>query len=117
MAGVAEAFRQRISIIMQTALPEGLGRLDYEHALTLNRVARFVLRDEDLMQLLTGANSDDGDLRLRRDGPGEVNDTHAGDLRDKDFAAVHLFEALDDEAHALLSGQPEAGHAVVGDGD
>ena len=56
-------------------------------------------------------------LGVRRDGFGKVNDFGAGNLRDEDFAAFHLFDAIHHKAHALIERKPEAGHAVIGDGD
>ena len=40
-----------------------------------------------------------------------------GILGTKTSPPVHLFDAADDEAHALIQGEPEAGHALVGDGE
>ncbi len=42
---------------------------------------------------------------------------HAGNLGDKDFAAVHTFDTAQDEMHSVFQREPEAGHAGIGDGD
>jgi hypothetical protein len=69
------------------------------------------------VQFLAGADADDFDLGFGGDGAGQVDNFGAGDFGDEDFAAFHLFDAGDDEVHALLEREPEAGHALVGDGD
>ena len=42
---------------------------------------------------------------------------HAGNLRNKNLAAVHLLQAADHKLHALLQSQPESRHARIGDRD
>ena len=46
---------------------------------------------------------------------GEIHDAHRRDLRHEDLAAVHPLKILEDEIHALLERDPEAGHLGVGD--
>src|SRR5208337_5670037 len=66
---------------------------------------------------LSGTNPDVRHLASGGDGLGQVQEAHAGNLGNKDLAAVHLIEAADHEVYALLQCQPKSGHTRVGDGD
>ena len=57
-----------------------------------------------------------GAIATRRDRRRQVHDTHAGDLRNKYLAAVHVLDRADDKPNSLLQRHPEARHADVGDG-
>ncbi len=69
------------------------------------------------MQLLSRTNPDGLHLASGGDGLREVQQPHAGDLGNKNLAAVHLLQAADHELHALLERQPESGHASIGNRD
>src|SRR5207249_3073217 len=92
-------------------------RLDHEHVAGLERIARFVFRQQHFVQLFSRPDADAVNLAVRTDRLGHIEQLHAGDLGDKDFATVHLLEAANHEAHALFERNPEARHAGIGDGD
>src|SRR5215207_2449600 len=69
------------------------------------------------MYFFTRTNTDDIQICFRRNRSCEVNYFRAGDLRDKDFSAFHLFDAIHHKADALLQREPEACHAIIGDCD
>ena len=101
IAGVAEAVGQTASRPPGAILPERVQRLDDEHIVELEGLPRFVFGQEDFVQLFAGADADGFDLALGRDRFDQIHDLHAWDLRDKNFASLHLLDALDDEAHRL----------------
>ncbi len=63
---------------------------------------RLIFRDEHLVQFLAGANADDLQGCIRSDGARQVGDLGAGDFGNKDFAAFHLLNAVNHEAHTLF---------------
>src|SRR5688572_32537513 len=69
------------------------------------------------MDFFTRTDADDVDLCIRDNRIGKVNDLGTGDLRHEDLAAFHLIDAAHHKADALLERQPEARHALIGDGN
>src|SRR5215471_1030344 len=98
-------------------LAEANYRLDHIHVVELVRLARFVPRDEDLVQFLAWAYPNVLDSALRRDRAREIHGPHARQLRYEDLPAHHLLDAAEDEVHTLLEREPESRHPLVGDRD
>src|ERR1700731_2202444 len=69
------------------------------------------------MQLLSRANPDSFNRASRRNRRGQIDQPHAGDLRDEYFAAMHLLDGANHETNSMLESQPETGHARIGDGN
>src|SRR6185437_16100495 len=69
------------------------------------------------MQLLARPYADALDLAVRSHRVGHINQLHAGDLGDENFAAMHLFEGADHETDPLIQGDPEARHSRIGERD
>ena len=90
---------------------------DDEAVVDLVGVARLVLGDEQLVQLLAGADADDLDLGVGRQRRRHVGDPHRRHARDERLAAAHARRRVDDELHGLIERDPEARHALVGDRD
>src|SRR6266850_1362911 len=117
VAGVAKAIRQGPSIHPVLALPPGMCRLDHVHAFDLHSIACFVLGHERFVKLLSRSNADGLDCAAGRNAFSQIDHLHARDLGHKDLAAVHLLQAEDHEADALIKRDPEAGHTRVGNRD
>src|SRR6185437_12280650 len=69
------------------------------------------------MQLLARPYADALDLAVRSHSVGHINQLHAGDLGDENFAAMHLFEGADHETDSLIKSDPEARHSGIGERD
>ena len=69
----------------------------------------------DFVEFFTGADADLADRQLRCHGAGQVHDADRGQLGHEDFAALHAPEVVQHEVHALLQGDPETRHPLVGD--
>src|ERR1700758_4444971 len=91
--------------------------LDDIHIFGFERVPRLVLGDQNFMQLLAGPYPDILDLATGRDSFRELCEIHAWNLRNKNLAAVHALEAVNNELYCALQDEPEAGHSWVSDGD
>src|SRR5208282_3722381 len=117
VARIPETFRKRLSVDPIFRLPPRMRRLNYEHTLSLERLSRLVFRDQHFVQLLSRTNPDVLDLASGRNRFRQVHQPHAGNLRNKNLAAVHLLQAADDKLHALLQRQPESSHSRIGDRD
>src|SRR6185369_872928 len=89
--------------------------LHNEKVVKLQRAPRLVFRNEHLVQLLAWADADDLVAALRRDRVRQVNESHAGELRDKNLAAAHDAERANDERDGLVQSDPEARHARICD--
>jgi hypothetical protein len=90
--------------------------IDDEMFVILQRVVRLGLRNHDFMQLLSGTDADHVQFAFRADGVRQIDDTHAGNLGDEYFAALHHGDAFEDEPDAVLDLEPEPGHVRIGDG-
>ena len=82
----------------------GIFRENNVFVLGLHRVPGLVARDHHFMQLFAGPNAGDLDLALGRQRLGQVQDLHAWNPRDEQFAAVHLLDGAKHESHALAPG-------------
>src|SRR5947207_15907528 len=69
------------------------------------------------MQLLAWPNADVIDFTFRRTRSRHNDQSHARDLSNKNLTAVHAFQAMNDEFHALLQCDPKSRHTRVGDGN
>src|ERR1700722_4162315 len=92
-------------------------RLNHVHVFGLERLPRFVIGDQDLVQLLSRTNPYVLNLAAGSYCLGEIQKSHAGNLRHKNLTAMHLFQASDYELNALFQSQPEARHTRIRDGD
>ena len=75
----------------------------------------FIFGEEDLVEFLAWADTDDLDVAVRRDDFRKISYSHTGDLGNKDLSAPHRLDAMSDESGALFKCQPEACHALVRD--
>src|SRR6266545_299019 len=116
IARVAEARRGPLAAFPALEAPRRVDGLDDEHPVELQRLAALVLRNEDLVELLAGADPDVLDQAPGRNRLDQIHDPHARDLGDEDLAAPHLLRAADGELDALLEPDPEARHGPVGHG-
>src|SRR6266550_2289788 len=114
VAGVAKTVRQSSPIHPVLTLPPGMRGLDHIHALHLHSIASLVLRYQCLMKLFSRPNADGFDCAAGCNAFSKVDHLHTRNLGNKDFAAMHLLQAADHEADALVKGDPEAGHTRVG---
>ena len=73
--------------------------------------------DQQLVQLLAGADADHVTGRAGCDRLGEIGHAHRRDLRDEHLAALHVLERVEHEIDGLGERDPEPGHALVGDRD
>src|SRR5208282_5028407 len=117
IARITEAFGKRLTIHPVFRLPPRMRRLNHIHIFCLKRLPRLVFRDQHLVQLLSRTNPDVLHLAAGSNGLGQVQQSHAGNLGDKNLAAVHLFQAADHKLHALFQRQPESSHARIGNRD
>src|SRR5437762_954089 len=69
------------------------------------------------MQLLAWPNADVIDFTFRRNRSRHIDQSHARDLRNKNLTAVHAFQAMNDEFHALLEGEPKSRHTRISNGN
>src|SRR5713101_1707003 len=115
VARIAEAFRQRLGVDPVFRLPPRMRRLNHEHIFGFERLPRLVLRNQHLVQLLSRTNPDVLHLASESDGLRQVHQPHAGNLRNKNLAAMHLLEATDHKLHAPLQRQPESSHSRICD--
>src|SRR5216684_6139181 len=76
-----------------------------------------IFRDQHFVQLLSRTNPDILHLASGSDGLCQVQQSHAGNLGNKNLAAVHLLHAADHKLHALFQRQPESSHSRIGDRD
>src|SRR5260370_14396303 len=97
VARITESFAQRLGIHPVFRLPPRMRRLNHVHVLGFERVPRLVFRDQHFMQLLSGTNPDGLHLASGRDRLCQIQQPHAGDLGNKDLAAMHLLQAADHE--------------------
>ena len=118
VAGVAEVVGQRRAVHppRRVGPPRVFGQ---HHVLVadVDRVAGFVAGEQDLVELLARPDADDLGRDPRGQGVGQVDDAHAGDLRDEDLAALGVLEREQDQVHGLGERDPEPGHPLVGDGE
>jgi hypothetical protein len=80
-------------------------------------MARLVLGEQDLVQLLARADADHALLGLRRERSGDVHHPHARALGHEHLAALDEPHAAQDEVDRLVERDPEARHPLVGDVD
>src|SRR5437867_4028558 len=73
-----------------------------------------VLCNHYLMKLLAGTDADNFRLAFRRNGPCQIHDVHAWNLRHKDLSSSHAVKRIQHEQHRLLQSDPESRHARVG---
>src|SRR5580658_1727650 len=117
VARIAEAFHQRFGVHPVFRLPPRMRRLNHVHIFGLQRLPRLVFRDQHFVQLLSRTNPDVFHLASGSNGLRQIQQPHAGDLGDKNLAAVHLLQAADHKLYPLLQRQPESRHARIGDRD
>ena len=98
-------------------VPPRVRGLDDIHVFEFDRIAGFILAQQDLVQFLPWPDPDIFHRAFGSNRPREIHDIHAGDFGDEDLATVHALDAVDDEAHALIQGDPKTGHPPVGDCD
>src|ERR1035441_508768 len=114
LAGIPESFWQRPPVHPVPALPPRMRWLNDGPVLNLERIPRLIFRDQHFVQLFSRPNPDRLDFTSRRNRLREIHEPHAGNLRNKNFSAVHLLNAAHHKPHALLQRQPEAGHPRIG---
>src|SRR4051812_46554050 len=72
--------------------------------------------DHFLVKLFAGADSNDVDFGIGSDRLRQIQHLGAGNLRNKQLAAMHAFERSHDELDTLIERDPEASHARIRDG-
>src|SRR5581483_1644097 len=113
VAGIPKTLGYGLRLGPVLHVPPGMVRANYVHVGRFDRLTSFVLGNQGLVQLLSGANADEFHVAIRRNRGGHIQYLHAGDLRNKDFAAVHGLDAADNEIHPLFEGDPEARHPRI----
>lgn len=78
--------------LVSRVVPVGLGGVYYVAVLLLRGFAGFVFRDHGFVKLFARAQADHLNLRFGSDGFCEVLQGAAGNFRDEDFAAYHVFQ-------------------------
>ena len=92
-------------------------RLDDVHILGFQGTPCLVFRNQSLMQFLARTNADVLHLAARSHGRSHIQQTHAGNLGNKNLATVHFLNAVNYKSRSLFESNPETGHARIGYGD
>src|ERR1700752_3875289 len=77
VAAVAESVSQGTAVLPALALPPRKDRLQQIHVVELERVARLVLGNQQLVQLFAGPDPRRGDAAFGCDGLRKIHHTHA----------------------------------------
>ena len=98
-------------------VPKRNGGENHEIPVELHGVDGVGGGDHLFVQLFSGTDADQGEPACRGDSLGHVGDAVAWDLGDEDLAPPHVGQGLEDQGDAIVEGDVEAGHALVGDGE
>src|SRR5439155_18065857 len=108
--GILEAIRHRSPVMVVIPVPELQLGTDDIVVVELERVARVVCGNHQLVQLLSRTDADLLGLATGSDRLDQVDDAHRWDLGNEQLAAVHGARRHQHEIHALLERDPETGH-------
>ena len=117
VAGIYETIGNRRCVSVVVVFPPCPVGKDDIFVVQFYGVAAILLGDQDFVELLSGADADGVDLAVGGDEICQVDNFHRLDFWDEDFAADHDVDAIDDEIDGCGQGDPESGHAFVGQGD